>query len=143
MAVAYPPDDPIRSYSDDEVARLTAQLTDLLRRIRAGEFAQESPTLELLTELHRQFFAGVRDHAGRIRSPGFGSDRLIFGPQRSAARDDVPRLLEEIFAEAKRSFVSLLANPQDPQFVGAACTWRFGCTRRSWRSTRSWMATGA
>lgn len=45
--------------------------------------------VRLIEELHRSLFEGVRDHAGRVRRRGYGSERLTFGPQRSVHRDEV------------------------------------------------------
>jgi Fic family protein len=56
----------------------------------------------LLQDLHAGLFRGVRDHAGRHRAPGTGTPYLTFGPNRSANRDDVPGLLEQLVRDAEK-----------------------------------------
>jgi hypothetical protein len=95
-------DDPVRTYTLEEKARLTEQLEAIIRRVHAGELRDRPLTLDLLCELHEAVFRGVRDHAGRIRRRGFGSEYLTFGPNRSVRRDDVERELQAIFSRAAR-----------------------------------------
>lgn len=43
----------------------------------------------------------MRGHAGRTRGPGFGAEYLKFGPHSSAAREQVPRRLQNLIVEAE------------------------------------------
>lgn len=90
-------DDPVRTYSLEEQSTLTLQLEAITRRVHAGEFRDRRLDLNLLRELHEWLFRGVRDHAGRMRSRGFGQEYLTFGPNRSVRRDHVERELVAIF----------------------------------------------
>ena len=60
-----------------------------------------------MKELHRALFDGVRGHAGRMRESGFGSERLVFGPNRSSHRDAVRRELEALSARVERELRAL------------------------------------
>ncbi len=81
--------DPIREYTEEEKQRLTVQLRDVTLRVATGVFLERPLDVRLIEELHRSLFEGVRDHAGRVRRRGYGSERLTFGPQRSVHRDEV------------------------------------------------------
>jgi Fic family protein len=66
--------------------------------------------------LHNALFRGVRDHAGRIRGPGFGSEYLTFGPNRSVRRDDVERRLNALFADVSLELQALAEKPDDEEY---------------------------
>jgi fido (protein-threonine AMPylation protein) len=68
---------------------------------------------ELLFEFHQALFSGVRSHAGRCRRQDFGSEYLVFGPNRSLHRSKVLVRLDEIFLEVRTSITSFDANPED------------------------------
>jgi len=61
-------------------------------------------------------FGGVRDHAGCIRSKDFGTERLVFGPNRSTQKGKVPEEVEGMLTDARRMVSSLLANREDPDY---------------------------
>lgn len=106
-----PDEDPEWVYSSDEQRALTTNLFALSRRIHAGDFSEQVLAEGLLCELHRTLFAGVRDHAGRIRSKSFGSERLVFGPVRSEPREKVPALLKELMRECELRCEQLTREP--------------------------------
>lgn len=72
--------DPLRTYSAEELRRLTTNVELLSARIHRGEFSDRPFSIELLCTFHRVVFEDVREHAGRLRSRGHGSERLTFGP---------------------------------------------------------------
>lgn len=93
--------DPVREYSEAEKQRLTENLHRLTTRVHSGAFSQNRVSPDLLCELHAVLFDEVRGHAGKHRRAGFGSERLSFGPNRSVAREEVPRKLQKICMEAE------------------------------------------
>ncbi len=118
--VELPDGDPVRKYSPEEERGLTERLLELTRRVHAGEETFEAPTIGLLLDLHRRLFTGIRGHAGKARGPGFGSERLAFGPNRSAHRDAVPGELEQVFESVRRSLRSFDANRGAERFEADA-----------------------
>lgn len=108
--VELPDRDPVREYTPEEERALTERLVLLTRRVHAGEEPFTAPTASLLVDLHRRLFDGIRDHAGRPRGPGQGSERLQFGPNRSVHRDLVPAELESVFEGVRRSLRSFDEN---------------------------------
>jgi hypothetical protein len=92
-------DDPVRIYSLEEQGQLTEHLHAITRQVHAGDLRDRPLNLDLLRALHDALFRGVRDHAGRIRGAGFGSEYLTFGPNRSVRRDDVERSLNAVFVD--------------------------------------------
>ena len=106
--IEIPDDDPAREYTPEEQRLLTEQLFQLTRAVHAGELCERRLDLTLLRDLHAALFRGVRDdHAGRIRAPGFGAERLHFGPHRSVHRDDVERELQAIFRRVEQELRAL------------------------------------
>jgi len=61
-----------------------------------------------------------REHAGRHRMRGFGSEHLVFGPHRSAHRNDVARRLDAILERATSEIRALEGNPQSTGYEAAA-----------------------
>jgi fido (protein-threonine AMPylation protein) len=118
--VGFPDRDPVRTYSPEEQRALTSNLVAIARAIHAGDTRSWPLTVALLCEFHRALFAGVREHAGRIRTKGRGTPVLFFGPNRSAQREDVESLLAAAFATARESVASLQENGDDPEFDRAA-----------------------
>jgi len=108
--------DHVRQYTPEEEETLTRHLLALTEKVDRGDFSNESIAPRLLCTLHRALFDSVRDHAGKIRKRGFGSERLTFGPHRSDARDDVPEKLDKTLEEARTMLASLLARPEDPTY---------------------------
>jgi fido (protein-threonine AMPylation protein) len=112
--IEIPDDDPVRQYTPEEERLLTEQLFELTRAVHAGESRDHPLDLTLLRGLHAGLFQGVRDHAGRNRARGFGSERLTFGPHRSVHRDEVERELEAMFRRVDRDLRALKdAEPED------------------------------
>lgn len=109
--------DEVREYSDDENRRITLNLGALLGAIHRGEFPDGPLSGEMLSELHRRIFDGVRDHAGKIRTRDFGSERLTFGPYRSSDRRAVPDELSVLFGRYDRIARGLLKDQETPGFV--------------------------
>jgi fido (protein-threonine AMPylation protein) len=109
-----------RTYTEAEERRLASQLRSITERMYAGDFESVRTDLELLRRFHAELFAGVRDHAGRIRSTDFGQEYLTFGPNRSAHRDSVEAELDRIFSTMGRSIGSLDDNPDSTEYEPAA-----------------------
>jgi fido (protein-threonine AMPylation protein) len=105
--------DPVRTFTLEEMGRLTVQLEAIVRRVHAGEFRERPLTLSLLCDFHHAVFHGVRDHAGHIRRRGFGAEHLTFGPHRSTHRNDVERELEAIFTRAARDLRAVVGQDDD------------------------------
>ena len=112
--------DRAREYTPEEEQALTTQLLDVTTQVDSGTFGDERLASPLLCTLHRALFAGVRAHAGKLRSRGFGSERLVFGPNRSEHRDLVPEKLEKTFDDARKMLESLLTNPDDADYESSA-----------------------
>src|SRR5690242_6585212 len=110
------PSDPVRTYTEAEEKRLALQLRALNADVHAGSFRNCAFDPAWLCECHRRLFDGVRDHAGRTRRRDYGDERLTFGPNRSAKRDEVPELLENVFRKLRRTIESFKANPDAPQY---------------------------
>jgi fido (protein-threonine AMPylation protein) len=113
-------DGAVPQYSPEEEQHLTANLLALVWLIDEGAFGERELGTALLADLHRGLFDGVRDHAGRHRGRGFGSERLVFGPHRSAHRDEVESSLARVFATARTSDASLRDNPEDAAYERGA-----------------------
>ncbi len=108
--------DPIRRYTPEEDERLAVQLRAITAQVYRAELSGRRAELALLQDLHLALFSGVRGHAGRIRQSGFGQEHLSFGPNRSAHRDHVRAMLEDIFERIRTSIASFDANPDDPAY---------------------------
>ncbi len=112
--------DRVRTYSREELGRLHLNLTATVNKIHRGELQEEPPTLDLLCSFHRELFSGVRDHAGKVRAPGFGSEYLTFGPNRSSSNRDVPNQLLDLFRDFQTRLARLESQPEAPEFEGNA-----------------------
>jgi fido (protein-threonine AMPylation protein) len=113
-------DDLVRQYTEDEKRQLTEQLLALTEEVHRGAFSQRKLDLAFVCELHARLFNGVRDHAGRYRRRDFGSEYLIFGPNRSVRREDVESDLAQVFANLERSLDSFARNPEAEQYDASA-----------------------
>ena len=111
-------EDHVRTYTPAEDERLALQLRSVTTDCHAGK--SWPVTIDLLREMHRRLFDGVRDHAGRFRARAFGDEHLIFGPNRSAHRDRVLEELEDVLQKLDRSIQSFLANHDDKQYERSA-----------------------
>lgn len=100
-------EDPSRSYTTEEVARVTNNLLLLTEAVHAGRFSSVPVSVELLRALHLNLFRSVRGHAGRCSGVGRGTERLVFGPHRSPHRDEVDGLLSGIFQRAQVELATL------------------------------------
>lgn len=120
MSVEIPEDDPTRVYSALEQQRLTRNLATLTLSVHDGAFTARRLDVRLLQDLHAVLFEGVRSHAGRYREPGFGSERLTFGPYHSAARHEVPKALASLMAELQRGVDSIVSLADDVHRTEAA-----------------------
>lgn len=116
MSELDPSHDPIRSYSPDELRKITENVRALLSDLHRSAFRAEPHDLRLLCQLHERIFRGVRQHAGRIRRRGEGSETLTFGPHRSAHRDEVETRLSNVFSKLDRYLRSLDDNRADPSY---------------------------
>jgi len=113
-------DDPY-VYTDEEQRQLTVNLVRIATDIHEGRYSSSSPLdVGLLLRLHQELFDGIRDHAGRVRAPGFGPERLTFGPNRSAHRDDVDTELGSALAGAQKLITSCEQDPSATSYTKAA-----------------------
>lgn len=87
--------DPEREYSPVEEERLTLQLRALVERVFVHDSRERTFSIALLCEWHRSLFNGVRAHGGRMRDGSYGEEHLLFGPNRSPDRKDVPELMTQ------------------------------------------------
>lgn len=95
-------DDPqAPEYTDDERSALTRQYVEIATVIQRGDLRERRLDVELLRDLHRALFRGVRSHAGRMRAPGSGSEVLVFGRCRSLHRDEVLGAVERLFQQLR------------------------------------------
>jgi fido (protein-threonine AMPylation protein) len=111
-------EDHVRKYTLAEEQQLALQLRTITEACHAGSLWPIS--VDLLREVHRQLFAGVRDHAGRLRARAFADEYLTFGPNRSVHRDLVLRELEQVFNTLDRSIQSFAANAGDADYERGA-----------------------
>jgi Fic family protein len=100
--IEIPDADPTRTYTPEEQSQLTANLRAATDEVHRGRCSQRRLTLELLQDLHYGLFKGVRGHAGKYRSRGFGAEHLRFGPNRSAHRNEVRAQLERLLIDAEQ-----------------------------------------
>lgn len=119
--IEVPHDDPERAYTDDEKRELTLRLVTIQRRVNAA-LIERPPSVPVLEQLHRELFIGIRGHAGRTRSPSFGSERLTFGPHRSARNTDVPSALGKAFLGFEEARRGLLGVPEGAERALLALT---------------------
>lgn len=113
-------DDPIYSFSPEEKKRVTENLLLVARDIHAGRYSQHRMSVSLLRDVHARIFEGVRDHAGRIRTAAWGSERLVFGPNRSAHRNEVEARLERVFRRVTEQVRALEQDPNNPLYAEVA-----------------------
>jgi fido (protein-threonine AMPylation protein) len=118
--VITPGDDPLRTYTQAEDKRLAKNLEKLTAAVHRGEYSTRLLDQALLCEVHGALFEGVRAHAGRTRRQHHGSERLIFGPNRSVHRDHVEAELRALFDRFQKSFASFVAHPDDPAYEESA-----------------------
>lgn len=109
--VILPSHDPVREYTQAEERALARNLEAATHDVYEGKYAGEAPRLAFVEQLHRRLFSGVRGHGGRIRTPAFGSETLVFGPHRSEHRDRVPGCIEPLFTKLRHALASFDANP--------------------------------
>lgn len=111
--------DPVRTYSESDTCQLSCNLVALTTKVHTGEFSRRFD-VALVCELHRHLFNGVRDHAGRHRAQGFGTERLIYCDRRSPSRGEVPALLERMMRQLEDYVESCLSNPEDATYAESA-----------------------
>lgn len=103
-------DDPSSwKYTPDEQRALTNNLVVILGAVHGGKFRNRSVDVDLLCELHRAIFDGVRSHAGRPRSPDFGEQYLSFGPNTSSHRSAVPSRMISVLTATEKKLTELAA----------------------------------
>lgn len=115
-----PDADLVPSYTAEEERQLTLNVLELTELVSVGGYLDRCFDTELMCEFHRHLFRGVRDHGGKHRQRGWGSERLTYGPHRSAAREEVPAELRSLFAEAARMLRSLDENQEDGKYESSA-----------------------
>lgn len=89
----------VPTYTVEELKTITTNLVALTSSIRSGQWREVRLSVECLIGLHRAAFQGVGGLAGRLRGPGFGSERLRFGTRYSSDRRGVAQELERLFRE--------------------------------------------
>lgn len=104
------PDVDAPQYTEEENARLTHNLRRVVEAVHSGELHHRPLQVDLLLNLHRALFDEVRDHAGRARGPGFGSEVLRFGPRYSVHRAKVSAELERHFHWLRAAVAALEEN---------------------------------
>lgn len=114
------PDVDAPTYTDEENERLSENLTRVAEAVHRGTLRPRRLQVDLLLDLHRALFDGVRSHAGRPRGPGFGSEVLRFGPQYSVHRTKVVAELDRLFHWLRLSVDSLEANRDDEEYALAS-----------------------
>lgn len=98
-AVEFPNASPHGAYTASENRTITSQLYAVLAKIHAGTFRSTPLHPHLIQDFHYAIFCGVRSFAGKFRKPGDGSDRLVFGPNRSSRAQDTTSEIEQACRE--------------------------------------------
>jgi Fic family protein len=115
-----PDQDPSRHYTASEERQLTEHLLAVTTKVHTGALLGAACSVDLLTLLHGSLFSDVRDHAGKIRRAGFGSDTLTFGPNVSPPKEVVPDRLLDLFAKLGPSLRSFDENPNAERYEAEA-----------------------
>jgi len=115
-----PPDVVPPTYTPEEEATLSENLLAVTAAVYRGDTRGRPLRPELLCALHDSLFRGVREHAGRMRGHGFGSEVLRFGPWYSAHRHDVQKKIEALCAEVRRALDEITDAPEAPDYEDAA-----------------------
>lgn len=103
-------EDAVRVYTPEENQRLTENLLEVTARVHRGDMGERPPSVELLREIHRCIFTGVRGHAGKHRARDFGAEHLVFGPHRSSHRSRVEAELGALFERVRYKLRELRDN---------------------------------
>jgi fido (protein-threonine AMPylation protein) len=111
-------EDHVRLYNAAENERLALQLLQVSVDCHAGKLWPIS--IDVLREMHRRLFDGVRSHAGRFRARAYGDEYLVFGPNRSVHRDQVLPELGQVFQNLERSVRSFVDNPNADDYERSA-----------------------
>jgi fido (protein-threonine AMPylation protein) len=119
--------DPIRKFNAEERKLLTEQLFSLTERIHSGELSSSGITPQLLCSIHRSLFGGVRDHAGKMRSRGWGQEHLTFGPNRSSHRNDVAKEVSRLCEHAELNARDLLRQADAADYEEQAMRFALKC----------------
>lgn len=115
-------EDPIYDFSSEEKEKVTENLLRITRDIHAGAYSSSDLTIHLLRDIHVGIFEGIRDHAGRIRSATWGSERLVFGPNRSIDRTKVEERLHRAFRRVREDVSTIERDPEAPLYAQRAFT---------------------
>jgi fido (protein-threonine AMPylation protein) len=107
-------------YTDEEQRQLTVNLVRITTDIHEGRYSSSPIDTELLLRLHRELFDGIRDHAGRVRAPGYGPEHLTFGPNRSTHRNHVDKELSGAFERAQRPIAACEQDLDAPGYAKGA-----------------------
>jgi fido (protein-threonine AMPylation protein) len=107
-------------YTEAQEEQLARNLVAIDRDIHMGACRGERVRVDLLQGLHARLFNGVATHAGRTRARGFGQEYLVFGPNRSAHRSDVSRLLDQIFERSRHEIRACEGNPSAQNYEEAS-----------------------
>lgn len=102
--------DPLREYTPEEEKLLAYNLLQITEDVHSSAFIHCQADVNLLRLFHENLFRSVRRHAGHTRHEGFGAEYLVFGPNRSDHRSDVPKKLEDLFSDIRRSIDSFDKN---------------------------------
>ncbi len=105
----------VPEYSDADRDALTANLLAITAAVRDEKLSARPLVPELLLALHLAIFEGVRSHAGRMRSSGFGSEFLLFGRCRSFRRDEVGDAIGKLLRQL-RTLIAEIEAQSDADF---------------------------
>ncbi len=100
-------DDEVRQFDENEKSILTSRLLELHNQVKTIDSKVTAYSIELFCGWHRYLFEGIRDHAGRVRGPDYGEERLVFGGHRSAHKDEVAGKLAQHLVNAHCLFRQL------------------------------------
>jgi Fic family protein len=112
VTIEFSDNDPERTFSEEEQHQLSRHLYSAAEDLRKRA-SQRPYSLDLLRQWHYTIFAGVRNHAGKFRGDGFGDEMLVFGPNRSAHRDNVHNEMEAHIRKANRMADHIRGLPRD------------------------------
>lgn len=115
-------DEPIDTFSHEELARLCSNLDALHQEVEAGSFTSRHLDRSLIEDLNRRLWAGIRPYGGKLRRRGEGPEVLIIIRRRSPTSADVPRLLDELITKLDRRCRELGPNASAFDVIELAAT---------------------
>lgn len=114
-------DEPIDTFSPEELDRLCSNLDALHQEVERGAFSSRGLDRALVEEINRRLWDGIRSYGGKVRSRGEGPEVLIILGRR-APSDDIPRLLEGLLAKLARRCRELGTDASALDVISVAAT---------------------